>query len=86
MPWSSASFLVYLGGLTILAAVGSLLAVQAGEYGPAAFVGWAILIFVLVSALALLARKHGHRITAGMLALSAVASVLRRELDQPESA
>lgn len=76
VPWSSASFLVYLGGLTILSALGALLGVQAGEYGSAAFTGWSLLIFVLVSALALLLRKRGNRITAGLLGLSAVAAYI----------
>jgi hypothetical protein len=33
VPWSSASFLVYLGGLTILGAVGSLLNAQRTSMG-----------------------------------------------------
>jgi hypothetical protein len=73
VPWSSPSFLVYLGGLTIFAALGSLLAVQAGQYSPAGFAGWALLVFVLVSVLAMLARLSGLRVTAGLLALSSVA-------------
>jgi hypothetical protein len=35
VPWSSAAFLVYLGGLTILGAIAGLLAVQSSERGPA---------------------------------------------------
>jgi hypothetical protein len=66
-PWSSASFLTYLGGITILAAAGSLLEVQSGEHGAAGFVGWAALIFLFVTALALFARAGGHRVTAGLL-------------------
>ena len=37
-PWSSASFLVYAGGLTVFGAVVSLLAVQSSDHGPGAFV------------------------------------------------
>jgi hypothetical protein len=73
-PWSSASFLTYLGGLTILAAVGSLLAVQSGEHGAGGFAGWALLIFLVVTALAFPVRRSGHRVTAGLLALSSVAA------------
>jgi hypothetical protein len=73
-PWSNASFLTYLGGLTILAAVGSLLQVQSGEHGAGGFAAWALLIFVVVTALALLARRSGHRVTAGLLAVSSVAA------------
>jgi hypothetical protein len=75
-PWSGASFLVYLGGLTILSALGSLLSVQASHYGSGGFVAWALLIFAVVTGLALLARRHGYRITAGLLALSSVAAVV----------
>jgi hypothetical protein len=74
VPWSSASFLVYLGGLTILGAVGSLLQAEARQHGSAGLVGWALLVFLVVTALALAARGSGHRVTAGLLALSAVAS------------
>jgi hypothetical protein len=74
VPWSSASFLVYLGGLTILGAVGSLLNAEADQRGSAGLVGWALLVFLGVTAFALYARGRGHRVTAGLLALSAVAS------------
>lgn len=56
VPWSSASFLVYLGGLTILGAVGSLLQAEARQHGSAGLVGWALLVFLVVTALALAAR------------------------------
>lgn len=72
VPWSSASFLVYLGGLTMLAALGSLLAIQADDYGSAGFAGWALLVFLAVETCALVALVYGHRVTAGLLALSAV--------------
>jgi len=74
VPWSSASFLTYLGGLTILGAVGSLLNAQADEYGSAGLAGWALLVFLAVTVLALAARGRGHRVTAGLLAVSSVAS------------
>jgi hypothetical protein len=71
-PWSSASFLTYLGGITILVAVGSLLEVQSGEHGAGGFVGWAALIFVVVTVLAVLAGWSGHRVTSGLFALTSV--------------
>jgi hypothetical protein len=74
VPWSSASFLAYLGGLTILGAVGSLLRAEAGQHGSAGLVAWALLVFLGVTAFALVALGRGHRITAGLLALSSVAS------------
>jgi hypothetical protein len=74
VPWSSASFLVYLGGLTLFGALGSLLSVQSGDYGSGGFVGWALLVFLATESFALTARVYGHRVTAGLLAFSAVAA------------
>jgi hypothetical protein len=74
VPWSSASFLAYLGGLTILGSVGSLLHAQAGLHGSAGLVGWALLVLVGVTAPGLGFRARGHRVTAGLLALSSVVS------------
>jgi hypothetical protein len=74
VPWSSASFLVYLGGLTLFGALGSLLVVQADDYGSGGFVGWALLVFVVTEGCALIALVNGRRVTAGLLALSAVAA------------
>lgn len=71
-PWSSASFLVYLGGLTILFATVSLLTVQATTHGSAGLVLWALLIYAAVTGLALLARATGHLVTAGLFATSSV--------------
>jgi hypothetical protein len=74
VPWSSASFLVYLGGLTILFATFLLLNVQSEDHGAGGFVLWALLILVALAALAFLARRHGRLVTAGVLALSVVAA------------
>jgi hypothetical protein len=74
VPWSSASFLVYLGGLTLFGGLASLLTAQAGDYGSGGFVGWALLVFLATELFALIARVYGHRVTAGLLALSAVAA------------
>jgi hypothetical protein len=74
VPWSSASFLVYLGGLTILAAILGLLAVQSSEHGAGGFVFWALVIFALFAVAAWVARLSGYLVTAGLLTLSAVTS------------
>src|SRR2546423_8355517 len=71
-PWASASFLIYLGGLTVFGAVIGLLGVQYADYRPAAFVLWALLIFVAVTASAVAFRRRAHFVTAGLLALSSV--------------
>jgi hypothetical protein len=72
VPWSSASFLVYLGGITILFATVSLLTFEAESHGSAGFVLWALLIFIAISVAAFAARAVGHFVTAGLLATSGV--------------
>lgn len=72
VPWSSASFLAYLGGLTILFAVVLLLAIEGDEHGAARLVLWAAVVFAALSGPAFLARLAGHFVTAGLLALSSV--------------
>jgi hypothetical protein len=74
VPWSSASFLAYLGGLTILASTLALISVQSNEHGGAGLVLWTGLIFLVVAAAAEAARLGGHLVTGGLLALSAVAA------------
>jgi hypothetical protein len=73
VPWSSASFLVYVGGLTMLAATGSLLGVQATRHGSGGLVFWALVVLIVLVALASGAASAGHAVTAGLLALSVVA-------------
>jgi hypothetical protein len=76
VPWSSASFLVYLGGITILFAVATLLTLEGSEHGAGRLVLWATLVFLGLSAAAFAAKQRGHQVTAGLLALSAVAAFL----------
>ena len=76
VPWSSASFLVYLGGITILFATVVFTALQAQNHGDAGFVLWALLILVAVSAAAFLARVTGHFVTAGVLAATWLVAIL----------
>ena len=40
VPWSSASFLVYLGGLTILSSTLALISIQSNEHGAGGLVLW----------------------------------------------
>jgi hypothetical protein len=70
--WSSASFLLYAGGLVILLATGGLLTSLAGDYGDPAFLGWSVLVFVFLLDLAVAARFVGRPRTAGLFAVSAV--------------
>ena len=70
--WTSASFLLYAGGIVVLVAAGQSLQQLAEDYGDAAFVGWAALDLVLLTALALAFRAAGRWIAAGVFAVSAV--------------
>jgi hypothetical protein len=72
--WSDASFLVYFGGLTILAAAVALLSIESGDHAAGAFVGLSLLVFVLVTLLAFAARRGGNLISAGLYALTGVVS------------
>jgi hypothetical protein len=74
VPWSSAAFLVYLGGLVILGAILSLLDVQSNEHGDFGLVFWAALVFAVLAACAYGFRGRGHFVTAGLFALSSVAA------------
>lgn len=76
VPWSSASFLVYLGGITILLATIVFAGLQAENHGDAGFVLWALLILVAFSAAAFFARAKGHLVTAGVLGVTWVIAIL----------
>jgi hypothetical protein len=73
-PWSNASFLAYLGGLTILVAVLALLSIEAAENGAGSLVGWSALVLAILTVLAFLSKRSGRSVTAGLYALSAVAA------------
>jgi hypothetical protein len=75
-PWSSASFLVYTGGLTILGAVVALLSVASEDHSSGAFVPWALLVFAAVTIAAFAFQSREHFVTAGVLALSAVVALV----------
>ena len=74
VPWSHASFLVYLGGLTILVAMLAFLSVESGKHGSGGLVGWSALVFAVLAVLAFLSKRAGRLVTAGLYALSAVAA------------
>jgi hypothetical protein len=72
--WSSAAFLVYTGGLTVLfAAVGSL-SYLSDHYRSDAFVLWSLLVFGVLSAVAHGFRRRGRWVTAGIFAFATVIS------------
>jgi len=73
--WTSASFLLYAGGLAILFASGALLANLGGRYGGAAFVGWSALVLGVLAVLAYGARAAKRPLTAGLYSVSAVVAL-----------
>ena len=76
VPWSSASFLLYLGGLTVLASGVAYLAVEAGETGDFGFVLWSGLVLAIFAAFAEGFRRTGHAVAAGLFALSTVVAIV----------
>jgi hypothetical protein len=70
--WSSSSFLLYLGGFTVLSAAISALGILRDDYGDPGFVGWCALIFAVLSLIAAMFRVQGHWIAAGLFAVSGV--------------
>ncbi|HEY5294696.1 MAG TPA: hypothetical protein VIJ70_04385 [Gaiellaceae bacterium] len=69
--WSSWSFLLYAGGLTVLAAALGWLAYLSTRYGDGAYAGWALLVLVVLKVAALSLRRR-HRVVAGVFAFSTV--------------
>ena len=70
--WTSATFLVYAGGLTVL--IGGLFALGylAANYGPGAETGWALLILVILYGIAHGLRIRERPIAAGIFAFGSV--------------
>jgi hypothetical protein len=74
-PWSSASFLLYLGGLTILFASVWLLTILSDDYSEAAFTGWSALVLAFLATGAFAFRRVGQALVAGLFAVSAVVAL-----------
>jgi hypothetical protein len=72
--WSSASYLLYLGAFTVLAAAGAAYAYLSSLYGDAAFVGWTLLMLAILLALAASFRSRGPWLAAGLFAYLSVAA------------
>jgi hypothetical protein len=70
--WSSWSFLVYAGGFTVLGSALGWLTWFSARYGDAAFAAWALVIAALLDGTAYAFLQRGHRITAGVFALTGV--------------
>ncbi len=75
-PWSSASFLLYLGGLTVFAAGVALLAIESDETGAFGFVLWSALVLIAFGLCAERFRRTGHAVTAGLFAFNTVVAIV----------
>jgi hypothetical protein len=70
--WTSATFLVYTGGLTVLLGGLAALAYLSRHYGSGAKAAWALLILVILYVVAHGLRARGRQIAAGIFAFAAV--------------
>jgi hypothetical protein len=70
--WTSASYLLYLGGLTVLLAAVYSLGYLSSSYGNAAYVAWALLVLVVLKAIALTFKRKGRWMAAGLFGLATV--------------
>lgn len=70
--WTSATFLVYTGGLTVLLGGLAALGYLAASYGSGATAGWALLVLVILYAIAHALRLRGRQIAAGIFAFASV--------------
>jgi hypothetical protein len=71
--WTTASFLLYTGGLTVLVAAIGTLAYLSLHYGKGALAAWSLLPLVTLLAVAFALRRRGRWIAAGVFAFSWVA-------------
>jgi hypothetical protein len=71
-PWTSASFLVYTGALTVLLSAFWLESILTDDYSSAAFVGWAALLLGCALFVALSFRRAGRPLLAGLFAFVSV--------------
>lgn len=69
--WSSSSFLVYAGVLTVGSAASYALVYLSSQYGDAAYVAWSLLVLAILLALAGVANRR-NRLAGGVFAFVAV--------------
>jgi hypothetical protein len=71
-PWTSASFLVYTGALTVLAAAVWLDSILSDRYTAAAFAGWATIVLGCAALVAFAFKRAGRPLLAGLFAFVSV--------------
>jgi hypothetical protein len=70
--WTSATFLVYTGGLTVLVGGLAALGYLSNQYGKGAKTGWALLILVILYGIAHALRIRERPVAAGIFAFASV--------------
>ena len=70
--WTSATFLVYTGGLTVLLGGLAALGYLSVQYGSGGTAAWALLVLVILYAIAHGLRVRGRQIAAGIFAFASV--------------
>jgi hypothetical protein len=70
--WTSATFLVYTGGLTVLLGGLAALGYLSSQYGKGATTGWALLILVILYGIAHALRIRKRPIAAGIFGFASV--------------
>jgi hypothetical protein len=70
--WTSSSFLVYTGGLTVTGGAVAALGYLAARNGHAAFAGWSLLVLVILYAIAHALKRNDRWLTAGIFAFASV--------------
>jgi hypothetical protein len=70
-PWTTWSFLLYAGGLTIAGSLAALLSALSNQYGKPAFVAWSLLLLVVLDGAAFALRRT-RPLVAGLLVFSGV--------------
>jgi hypothetical protein len=70
--WTTSSFLIYLGGLTVLGAALTALSYLANNYGDFGYVCWTLLVLVVLKAIALGFRRRGLWLTGGIFGFATV--------------
>jgi hypothetical protein len=71
--WSSATYLAYVGGLTVLLAATTALEYLSRSYGSFAYAAWALLVLVILEAFAA-ANRGPAPLVAGLFALASLAA------------
>ena len=75
--WTSSSFLLYVGGFTVLSASFAALAYLSSQYGKGAYAGWTLLPLVVLYAVSFMFRGRGEWIAAGIFAFAGLVDVGR---------